>query len=183
MARTVGVSGADAKSAESTGFKAYPEGEYIGEIIDVKSAAFAKSGQHADKTKYPANNIQVKFTEAGPGEEFVGKKFTAWQVPDFPKFASGKSAWLFYQFYKATGVEFPEGDGDVELPDLDDLYGEEIGIRISREEQQDAAGNTLLGDDGEPKYRNRVSAFFPASKGVKVTGGGEAAGAGGGFTL
>ncbi len=183
MGRSVNVSGADAKSAESTGFKAYPEGEYTGKIIDIKGAAFAKSGAHADKSKYPANNIQVKFTEAGPGEEFVGKKFTAWQVPDFFKFASGKSAWLAYQFYKAVGVEFPEGDGDVELPDLDDLYGEEIGIRISYEEAQDKDGNDVFDDNGDQVYRNKVTAFFPASKGVKVTGGGGAAGADGGFTL
>jgi len=182
MARTVTASGSDAKNSSGT-FKAYPEGEYIGEVIDIKGTAFAKSGAHSDKTKYPANNIQFKFTEAGPGDEFVGKKFTAWQVPDFFKFASGKSAWLAYQLYKAVGVEFPEGeDVEVELPDLDDLYGEEIGIRLVREPQQDADGNDLLDDDGEVKYRNRVAAFFPASKGVKVTGG-DTAGADGGFTL
>lgn len=170
MARTATVSGADAKNSAG-GFKAYPEGDYIGEIIDIKTVPFAKSGAHADKEKYPANNIQVKFTEAGPGEEFVGKKFTAWQVPDFFKFASGKSAWLAYQFYKSVGVVFPEGDGDVELPELDDLWGEEIGIRITREERTDKDGDPVLDDDGNPVYQNRVSAFFPPSKGVKVTGG------------
>lgn len=183
MARTVTVSGDDAKNSAG-GFKAYPEGEYIGEIIDIKTVAFAKSGAHADKAKYPANNIQFKFTEAGPGEEFVGKKFTAWQVPDFFAFASGKSAWLAYQFYKAAGVTFPEkGNGEAELPDLEDLWGEEIGLRITREARTDANGDTVTDDDGNTVYQNRVAAFFPASKGVKVTEGTAGPDDSAGFTL
>lgn len=157
MARTVHVSGDDAKAAESGGSFLWPAGDYIGEIIDVKEAEYAKQGANKGK---PALNVKVRFTESGTGKG-VGKKFVAWQVPDFPKFASGSSAFLYYQFYKALGVVFPkEGEeGEVELPDLIDLLEQEIGLKLEIEPGDAAKGY---------KDRNKVAGFFPASKGVEV---------------
>lgn len=156
MGRSVAVSGTDAVAAESSGSFVYPAGEYIGEIIKVDETKFAKQGQHKD---YNALNVKVRFTESGTGVG-EGKKFVAWNVPDFPKFASGKSAWLFYQLYKALGVVFPEGDGDVDLPDFEDILEQEIGLRLEIEDSKNAAGE-ITGK------RNRVVGFFPAKNGVK----------------
>lgn len=167
MGRTItGVSEAEAKEAASSVFKAYPAGEYIAKIIGTKKTTVANSGANKET---PAINVELKFTEAGPGDAYVGKKFTAFRVPDAPKFASGKNAFLFFQFYKALGVSFAEDGGDTELPDYEDLWGEEIGVRLVQEQKEDGKGNVVEDDEGNPVMVNRVAAFFPASKGVKVT--------------
>lgn len=158
MARTITASGDDAKASESTGFALWPDGDYIGEIIDVTAVKFGKPDSASPNRNKPAMNIKVRFTESGTGVG-VGKKFVAWQIPDFEKFESGSSAFLFYQFYKAVGVEFPKAGetADVELPDHIDLLGQEIGLKISIEK-----------GTGTYKDKNKVAAFFPASKGVEV---------------
>lgn len=168
MGRVVtGVTESEAKEAASNVFKAYPAGEYIGKIIGTKKTTVANSGANKDT---PAINVEFKFTEAGPGESYVGKKFTAFRVPDAPKFASGKSAFLYFQLYKALGVVFADTeDGETELPDYEDMWGEEVGIRLVQEQKEDGKGNIVTDDDGNPVLVNRVAAFFPASKGVKVT--------------
>lgn len=165
MARVRKVSGATAEAGLSSGtFKNYPVGEYIGQIIDVKEGTFAKSGPNAK----PSLNIQFKFTEA-PDESLVGKKFTAFRVPDFPEFASGSAAWLHFQIYKALGVVFPPKgeDGDVEYPDFDEMLGEEVGIQIGLEDT-----NKVDEATGEFTKRNSVVRFFPASDGITVPEGG-----------
>lgn len=158
MGRIITASGDDAKAAETGGFALWPAGDYIGEIIDITKGTVAKQGPNKDK---PGMNVKVRFTESGTGKG-VGKKFVAWQVPDFEKWASGSSAFLFYQFYKALGIEFPkEGESfDVELPDHIDLLGQEIGLKLVIE-----AGDEKKGY----KDKNKVAGFFAASKGVAVT--------------
>jgi hypothetical protein len=102
--------------------------------------------------------VTIKVTESGTGEG-VGKKFIAWQVPDFDKWDSGSVAFLYFQFYKALGVVFPKAgeSGEIELPDLVDIIGQEIGV-------------TLNIQAATEKYAasNKVAKFFPASDGVKI---------------
>jgi hypothetical protein len=167
MPRVISVSKEDVAASESTGGGGflYPAGEYVGKIIDIQPAkdGFAKQGAHADTAKYPAFNVKVEFTESGTGVG-IGKKYVAWQVPDFPTFASGKKAWLFTQFYKALGLI--DGEGDAELPDLSDpdeaadLLDREIGLRLEIQEGQDNPNG------GKYPDRNRVAAFYSAEKGV-----------------
>lgn len=174
MARVRKVSGATAEAGLSGGaFKNYPVGEYIGQIIDIKQDKI-KSGNNKGKEVL---HVQFKFTEAGPDESLVGKKFTAFRVPDFEEWASGSAAFLHFQFYKALGVTFPPKgeDGDVEYPDFDDMLGEEVGIQIGLEDT-----NKVDEETGEFTKRNAVVRFFPASDGVTVT---EAEGEDEGFTL
>lgn len=165
MGRVVTGASAEEAVAAKSGFKAYPAGEYIGKIIGTKEGKFT-SAKNKDK---PNLKVEFKFTEAGPGDEYVGKKYTEFNVPLFATWNSGAVAFLFYQFYEALGVKFPKGGGDVELPDDEDIWGEEIGIRIGQEPSQDKQGNPVLDDDGNPVMRNKTLGFFPASKGVKVT--------------
>lgn len=155
MARSITVSGSDAKAAESTGFKPWPAGNYIGTIIDVKETTIGKVGSKSPNAKKPALNVTVKFTDSNTGKG-EGKKFIAWRVPDFTKWASGEGAFLFYQFYKALGVVFPPDgeDGDVDVPDLEELLDQEIGIALKIEK------------DDKGVSRNAVAGFFAASKGV-----------------
>jgi hypothetical protein len=164
MARTVtGVSAEDAAAAVSNRFPVYPAGEYIATIVDVE----AKKIQSAANKGKPVLKIKFKITESGT-EEGIGKTYTEFNVPDFPTWSSGQTAFLFYQFYRALGVEF-SGSGEAELPDLEDLFGEEIGIRLTVEEKTDKAGNKDTDDEGNPLLQNRTGGFFSADKGVKMT--------------
>lgn len=176
MARVRKVSGNTAEAGLSSGggFKNYPVGEYIGQIIDIKQD---KLKSEANKGK-EVNHVQFRFTEAGPDETLAGKKFTAFRVPEFTEWSSGTAAWLHFQFYKALGVTFPPKgeDGEVTYPDIDDMLGEEVGIQIGLEDT-----NRVDEATGGFTQRNTVVRFFPASDGVTVV-----AGAGGdedGFTL
>jgi hypothetical protein len=155
MARTRTISGDDVKAADEGGFALYTDGDYIGQIIDVKEAPYAKQGANAGK---PALNVTIRIIESSTGEG-VGKKFIAWQVPDFDKFASGSNAWLYFQFYKALGVVFPKAgeSEDVDLPELIDIIDQEIGFHLTI---QEASGNY--------KAKNQVSRFFPASDGIEA---------------
>lgn len=154
MARSVKASG-DAAAATG-GFTPLPAGEYIMTITDVKKSTVGKSGENE---KTPALDIEFKIAESGTGTG-VGRKFISFRQIDVPAFASGKSGFMFYQFYKALGVEFPkEGeDAEVELPDLQELLGEEVGVRLSKEPA----------DEYNENGSNRIKAYFPASKGLKV---------------
>jgi len=167
MGRVVkGATETAAKEAASNTFKAYPAGEYIARILSTKKTTVGKTGANAST---PAIDVELKFTEAGPGEEYVGKKFTAFRVPDVPEFASGKVAFLCYQFYKALGGFFAKDDtSETELPDFEDIWGETIGIRLSQEPKEDGKGNVVTDDDGNPVMQNRVAAFFDPTKGVKA---------------
>ena len=147
MARIVKTNGADAEA--TGGFVAYPDGKYIAQITDVKEVKCAKEGANA---KMNALEVQFKIVESNTGRD--SGKYTDFRVPDEAKFpSSDKVAFKFYQFYKALGVKFPEGDGEVELPDLDDLIGEEIGLELSTRQYNG-------------KVQNETKGFFPASKGV-----------------
>jgi hypothetical protein len=162
MGRTVAVKASDAKSAVEGGkFKPYPEGEYIAEIIDVEDAE-VKNGK--DKGR-PTIKVTLRFTDEN--EINVGKKYIEWGLPLFGAWASGKSAFLFYQFFKALGVEFPaEGEGDVELPDNDELLGETIGVRLT------IVDSNKLDPDFPPEdevylKQNKTGGYFDPARGIK----------------
>lgn len=148
MGIVVKSSAEDAKNAEA-GFPVFPAGQYIMQIIDVEPTKAAKPG--GPNSDLDAINVKFRITESGTGEG-VGKKFTAFRVPQFTKWASGGVAFLHYQFYKALGVVFE--DGDTELPDNEDLLEQEIGVTLK------------IGDNNSGGKRNEVSSFFPASKGI-----------------
>lgn len=152
MARTVNVSGSDAKASENGGFAPLPVGDYIATIVGTTDKAIKSEANKG----LPTLDVQFKITES-PDETLIGKKYTAFGVPVFPAWKNGKSAFLFYQFFKAVGVEFPkEGEsGDVELPENEDLWGEDIGITAKVEK------------DNQGKDRNNFG-FFPASRGLKA---------------
>lgn len=152
MSRTVSVNGAEASEA-TAGFSPLPEGDYIATIIRVKEGKF-KGANSAGLAKL---EVEYKITESGTGEG-VGRKIRDFNVPLVSKWNSGKSAFIFYQFFGALGVEFPEGDADVDLPEDDDLYEQSIGLKIVQEE--DYKDPTIT--------RNRISGYFAADKGVKV---------------
>jgi len=148
MARTVKVSGSAAKDATSGG-TLLPEGEYIGTIIDVDEGEF--KGEHSKGIGKLV--VQFKVSEG----EFVGKKIKCFNVPLEGEFNNGSSAFLFYQFFGALGVEFPDGDNDVDLPDNEELWEQEIGFRVKHKPKFSDPTETVA----------EVAGFFPASRGVK----------------
>lgn len=144
------------KALEGGGGEPVPEGEYIVRIDDVQDAAFANKGAHADRKKYPALNLKLKITETGTGTG-EGRKVSAFRVPLFSEFASGKSAFEFFTFHKALGVDF-SAEGEVDLPDNEEILGEEVGVYL-----------TIGEPNAQGRSYNEVSRWFPASDGVKDT--------------
>lgn len=131
MSRTVSVSGADAVEAKSGGnFEVFAPGKFVATIIDVKEDVY-KSVAHKGK---PRLIVQFRIDDT-PHEDGAGKnrRLKTFNIPLFPKWASGSIAFQFYQFFGALGVEFPEDGGDIDLPDDDDILGEQIGIFVKQE--------------------------------------------------
>lgn len=156
MARTVNVSGS--KAAEATaGFPTIPAGKYIAKIVDVKEAKTEGKSNPVNKG-LPVLVVRYKITESSNGEG-VGRQFTDFQVPLFKEWNTGSTAFTFYTFFKALGVEFPKKgeDGDVELPENEDIAGEEIGLVLGVEQKF-----------GAPKGEttNKVKNYFAASDGL-----------------
>jgi len=150
MARTVSTSAADAKGA-TAGFTPLPAGDYIVEIIDVEEGVYGPASANSGKPKL---TVQYKVVEP---EEFAGRKFKDFSVPLFPKWTSGKVAFIFYQFFKALGVEFND-DGDTDLPENEDLWEQTIGVKLGVE-PKNSDPSTL---------QNKVQGYFDPSKGVQT---------------
>src|SRR6478609_8027823 len=129
MARSVKVSGADNKASQQSGtFEPLPAGVYNVDIYDHKIEQY-KNGGNAGRD-YLNLHLRISDGQAGANRRVFVK------VGDFPKWApkNGKEAvnFLFFQFYKALGVEFPDGDDltEVDLPDFEDLNGSRLGVRL-----------------------------------------------------
>lgn len=152
MARTVKNNAAEAAEA-TKGFTPLKAGNYIAVITDVVEDEY--SGPNS--AGIGRLTLEVKVTESPYGEgEGVGNKIKFVQVPLEGKWKSGKPAFQFYQFFKALGVDFSV-DGDVELPENDEIVTEEVGIVVGFREDFKQPG----------KFWPEVKGFFDPSEGVK----------------
>lgn len=147
MARTISVSGDTAVEATQGAFPLLDDGDYIATIIGAEDQVVKSEANKG----LPTLDVQFKISEG----DFAGKKYKAFGVPVFEKWKSGKVAFQFFTFWGAVGVKFPKkGESfDVEIPDNEDLLGEEIGVRVTTK------------PDRNGKPRNNFD-FFPASQGV-----------------
>lgn len=173
MARTVKNNAQEAKEA-TAGFTPYPAGDYLVEIIDVEQGAF-KSQANAGVPKLDVQFRILEPAETDEGRVLAGKKFKDFGIPDQPKWKNGKVAFMYYQFYKALEVDFSK-DGDVDLPDYDDMLGMELGVTLDLV-QKVKDGVKVTDDEGEPVLQNNVKAYWPTSRGIKTAPG--ASGSGG----
>ena len=149
MGRTIANDQQAAKEA-TTGFKAYPAGDYIAEIIDVQESA-VKTGANKGLA-----TLSVQFRIVEP-EEMAGKKFRDFGVPLFQKWSSGKAAFTHFQFFKNLSETPVDFSGEtVELPDDEDLYEQTIGVRLKVEPKQDS-----------DELQNRIGGYFNVSEGLK----------------
>lgn len=164
MVRKQQVSGADSKASEGGGtFEPLAAGVYNVSIFDHQVKQYG-NGANAGRD-YLALQLRISDGQKGANRRvFVN-------VGDFPKWApkNGKEAnnFLFFQLYKALGVEFPDGDDitEVELPDYEDLNGSSLAVRLKiveddyafkkavKEGQKDAVKSDFL--------KNEVAAFLP----------------------
>jgi hypothetical protein len=128
MARKVNVSAQDNKDRSGTTFGPLPAGKALFNIYDIKPGEY-KNGVNKGK---PNLNIQFQVAAGQPRAnarlfELMGD-FPRWE----PKKPGEKGAlnFLFHPFYEALGVEFPEDGGEVELPEIEEMIGEQIGIDL-----------------------------------------------------
>lgn len=152
MGRSFKNTAADAEKAlEGGSVGPLPTGEYILRIDDVQDTKAANQGENKN---LDALNLKMVVIEAGTGKG-VGRKVSAFRVPLFDKWASGNTAFEFFTFHKALGVDFSE-DGEVDLPDNEEILGQEIGAYLT------------IGEENAKGQRfNEVKRWFPASDGAK----------------
>ena len=173
MARTVNVAGSDAKAAKGSGFDPLPAGKYNVNIFEVSEGTYKEGGANAGRT-FLKLHLKVADGQAGANRRL----FT--NVGDFPRWApkpggkdpKGAPNYQFFQFYKSLpddlAVEFPEGvDGDVELPDLEDLEGALLAVKIKVVKDDYAfkkakAEGDLDGRTEDDFLKNEVAEFLPA---------------------
>lgn len=170
MARSVNVTGSDVKDSKGGGFDPIPAGTYNVTIFD-KEVKQYKNGGNAGRD-YLA--LQLRISD---GQKHSNRRLFV-NVGDFPRWApkngkaEGSVNFLFFQFYKALGVEFPEGvDGAVDLPDYEDLDGAALAVKVVIKEDdyafknalKDWRGNGEKGDEPEPSQflKNEVKEFLP----------------------
>lgn len=163
MGRTTKVTpGAAAKAAEGGAFKPLPAGIYNATIFE-HSAAEIKNG---DNKGVQGLNIQFRISDGQKGAN--RRIFT--HVWETEKWAKGSVNFLYFQFYKALGVEFKDADGndleEVELPDLDELNGSPLALKlkvvVDSYQYDKAVKEGTLGDRAKGDFlKNEVAEFLP----------------------
>lgn len=164
MARKVSVSAQDVKDSKGQAFGPIPEGKYLVNIYEVKDDEFKNGGNKG----LPNINVQFQIAEGQPKAN--ARVFQT--VGLFPTWSSGKNNFTFFQFFKAVGVVFPEDGGDLELPDNDELLGEQVVIDLKikpddykyRQAFQAWEANGSKGEKPDPAdfKRNEIGSILPA---------------------
>ena len=130
MGRTVNVSGAAVKGSQGTAFAPLPAGKYNVSVFDLAEGEY-KNGVNKGKKFL---KLQLRISEGQTGTN--RRVFT--NVGDFERWnpKAGKEVgavnFQYFQFYKALGVVFPKPgeDGEVELPDFDEIEGADLAIKL-----------------------------------------------------
>lgn len=153
MAREFEVDGTKADEANK-GFAPLIPGKYIAKIVDVKDGVYKKDSNNPGRPKL---SVRFKIIE---GPEGVGRQFTDFNLPLFQEWNSGKVAVPFYKFFGSLGVVFPKkGEkGTIEVPDNEEILGEEIGITLKTEEK--------FSSPGEKESKVDSYKYFSASDGL-----------------
>lgn len=170
MARTVNISGSDVKDSKGNGFDPLPAGKYNVNIYEVSEGEY-KNGGNAGRTFL---KLHLKVAD---GQKGANRRLFV-NVGDFPRWApkpggkdpKGSPNFLFFQFYKSLPepVEFPDGvDGAVDLPDLEDLEGALLAVKVKVVKDDYAfkkakEAGELDGRTEDDFLKNEVAEFLPA---------------------
>jgi hypothetical protein len=119
-------------SANSSSYEPVPAGSYNATIFDVKSET-VKSGPNEGKPRF---NIQFRIAE-GQNENRRVFGYVALYV--------GNDFWKTQSFFSALGYDMKSGKFTV--PDVNDLLGSKIGIRVK------------IGTDQNGQPRNEIGGF------------------------
>lgn len=150
--RVVNVSGEDRKAAAAANdFEPIPAGWYNGTIFNAEEKQFKNAGKHPGDDYY---NVQLRVSEG----DYKGRVLFV-MVPLFPKWNPGPKTpngfpTNFIPFFEALGEDL---EGEFEVPDPDELGGQDITFRVRIEE--DAYKNAKEGTTDAK--RNEVTAFRP----------------------
>lgn len=111
-----------AEAVSTTAPDLLPEGPYEFYIYE------ATLSEYSDKSKNPGRpklDLVLKVAE-GP---HAGRQVWEYNLPMFGTWSGGATAFTFYQFVAALGIEIPE-DGNVSIPDPEFLVGERIKAKV-----------------------------------------------------
>lgn len=131
MGRKVDVSAQDIKDRAGKEFPPLPAGKTLFNIYSVKESKYENGAQKG----LPRLEIQFQVAAGQPRanarlfENFLDQP--RWN-PKPPK-TEGSLNFHYHPFYEALGVEFPKDGGEVELPEIEDIVGEQIVIDLKIE--------------------------------------------------
>lgn len=132
MARAVNVSQQDTKDSKGSGFDPIAPGTYNVTIFDFEIGQYKAGTANAGRDFL---NVQFRISDGQKGAnrrlfERIGD-FARWAPKDGA--TEGKVNFTFFGFYRALGVDFDGVDGDVELPDYEDLKGAALAVKVAIE--------------------------------------------------
>lgn len=128
MGRKVSVSAQDNKDRAGKVFGPLPAGKALYNIYEIKE------GEYKNGVNKGLPNLNIQFQVAAGQPRANARLFEL--LGDFPRWNPKKAGeagalnFLFHPFYEALGVEFPKDGGEVELPEIEDIVGEQIVIDL-----------------------------------------------------
>ena len=141
MGFTLTLTKENIEQAKGGSFEPLPKGTYGATIFEAKTGPSKSSGNPMYTITY---NVQV------PGGK--SRKIKGWHIIQGPGSFSTKN------LLKALGRPTPDGEGEFEFPDADELIGEELNVKIGIDPY-----DTINPDTGEEetRYNNTIDGTFP----------------------
>lgn len=175
MARSVKVTPGAVETATSGGgdFKPLPAGKYNVSIFDHSVRQYGEKSNNVGRD-FLALHLRVSdgqkganrrlFTNVGDFEKWANKDGSDVKDANGVLQATGSVNFLYYQFYKALGVDF-SGE-EAALPDYEDLNGEEFTVKVKivadKFQYEKAVKEGTVGDRTQADFlKNEVAEFLP----------------------
>lgn len=166
MARTtVKVTKAAQEEAAKGGgdFKPLDAGIYNVTIVDAEETTITNESSANKGTTGVRLQFRISEGQKGTNRRLFQTVYDVERWAAKPGKDEGTVNWLFSQFYKALGVNM---EGDVELPDVEDLLGESLAakvkITVDKYKFEKAKKEGTLGDKTQADFlTNEISEFLP----------------------
>lgn len=140
MGFTLNLTKENIEQAKGNSFEPLPKGTYGARIYEAK----VKSSKNSGNPMYEIN-YKVNYN----GSE---RKIRGWHVIQGPGSFSSRN------LLKALGLPVPEGEGEFEFPDADELIGEELNLKLDVRSYETLAGVRV---EEVTRYQNNVAGTFP----------------------
>jgi hypothetical protein len=166
MARKVNVTkGAQEQAASSGGdYKPLDAGIYNVSVFEAEGTAIKNPVSPNNGVTGVRLHLRISDGQKGANRRLFTSVYDVERWNPKPGKTEGAVNFQFFQFYKALGIEF--GEGEVELPEIEDLQGEELAVKVKIVHDSYAYNKAVkegtLGDRTKADFlTNEVAEFLP----------------------